>query len=288
MKVLAKLLTIPLVIVLSGCESGNASSSSKERLELDAAVEMILGVPFQDYVASKCTELETKLIGLEARVQSSIDLMTFYEPYLDSLTDGSSNLDYFETVDSLYEFSVSSEFESLEDKETIEASIVSIVTELLEPVEQKVNLEEYYLGGWVPQFKSASTSACNTSLFASLSSSGEDLDWFRQRIEHRNSLGRPSPQWYPDGFQYFSDDVAIKNVKGRGCDYGSCWNYDIVTRTACSSLYVELNVYDSSGAVIDWTNDTARNVSAGEIVKIQLNTYEDEADTGRITEINCR
>lgn len=81
--------------------------------------------------------------------------------------------------------------------------------------------------------------------------------------------------------------VATKFVLGRGCDYGSCWNYDIVTKRPCSLLYVEMNIFDSSDSLVDWTNSTARNVVAGEIVKVQMNTFEDAAESGRITEITC-
>jgi hypothetical protein len=92
--------------------------------------------------------------------------------------------------------------------------------------------------------------------------------------------------WYPDGFESYSLDVAYKFVEGRGCDYFSCWNIDVITRTSCSSLYVEMNIYDSSGSIVGFTNDSARNVGAGEVVKMRLDDLYD-GSSGRITEMNC-
>jgi hypothetical protein len=119
-----------------------------------------------------------------------------------------------------------------------------------------------------------------------LKSLAERVTEFEKQSKRLNALADSVP-WYPEGFEAFSADVATKFVRGRGCDYGSCWNYDIVTKRPCSLLYVEMNIFDSSDSLVDWTNSTARNVVAGEIVKVQMNTFEDAAESGRITEITC-
>jgi len=93
--------------------------------------------------------------------------------------------------------------------------------------------------------------------------------------------------WYPDGFELFDTNIAYKLAKGRGCDYFDCWNYDVVTKVSCSSLYVEMNMFDSSGAIIGFTNDSARNVSAGQVVKMRFDDPYGDATSGRITEMSC-
>lgn len=96
-----------------------------------------------------------------------------------------------------------------------------------------------------------------------------------------------SVPWYPEGFKAFSSEVAYKFVKSRGCDYYDCWNLDIVTQFSCSYLYVEMNIYDSSGSIVGFTNDSARNIRAGEIVKMRLDDIYD-GSSGRLTEMSCR
>lgn len=95
-----------------------------------------------------------------------------------------------------------------------------------------------------------------------------------------------SVPWYPEGFKAYSSEVAYKFVKSRGCDYYDCWNLDVITKFSCSYLYVEMNIYDNSESIVGFTNDSARNVRAGEIVKMRLDDLYD-GSSGRITEMTC-
>ena len=43
----------------------------------------------------------------------------------------------------------------------------------------------------------------------------------------------------------------------------------------------------SSGSVVDWSNDTASYLSAGQTAKLEFDTYEDNADQTEITDVSC-
>jgi len=96
--------------------------------------------------------------------------------------------------------------------------------------------------------------------------------------------------WYPEGFNEWSGDssVAWKWYKGAACNLGdSCWHVKVITSTGCSSLYAEINIMDSSGNVIDYTNDVVGSLSAYSTAILEFSTYNDYASTGRVTKISC-
>jgi len=98
--------------------------------------------------------------------------------------------------------------------------------------------------------------------------------------------------WYPKGFDSFDSNVAYRFLKYGSeykCSYygAYCWGVEIVTFTGCNNLYAELTFFDSSDRNIGWTNDTATNVLPREKVVLIFDTYEDGADTGRLSEVSC-
>lgn len=98
--------------------------------------------------------------------------------------------------------------------------------------------------------------------------------------------------WYPQGFDSFDGNVAYRFLKYGSeykCSYSGayCWGVEIVTKTGCNNLYAELTIFDSSDRNIGWTNDTATNVLPREKVVLIFDSYEDGADTGRLSEVSC-
>ncbi len=101
---------------------------------------------------------------------------------------------------------------------------------------------------------------------------------------------------YAKGPENWNDIMGLailsecESLRGRSCEYSSayCWNVDVVSKASCSYLYLEFNVIDSSGAIVDYTNDAARNVGAGQVVKLSLTTFNDSASTGEITQLSCQ
>ena len=96
--------------------------------------------------------------------------------------------------------------------------------------------------------------------------------------------------WYPEGYSEWSEDpsLAWKWDKGGYCNLGdSCWHAKVISLAGCSSLYAEINIMDSSGNVIDYTNDLAGSLSANSTAILEFSTYNDYASTGRLTKLDC-
>jgi len=95
--------------------------------------------------------------------------------------------------------------------------------------------------------------------------------------------------WYPKGFTEYADGLTAWNWADRSCSYssGRCSHMDVVTWIGCQNLYVEVNFLDSSNAVIDWSNDTARGLRAGDMAKLEFVSFEDRTRSSRLVEISC-
>lgn len=89
----------------------------------------------------------------------------------------------------------------------------------------------------------------------------------------------PAEEWYPAGFEQLTYDLARKKV-GNG-------KYDFVSKYGCSRLYIEVNFEDASGRVIDWDNDVARNIMAGQTVQLSFSTRVSGVSKMRFTEASC-
>jgi len=96
--------------------------------------------------------------------------------------------------------------------------------------------------------------------------------------------------WYPDGFkEHFTTGIAFrKSEKSLSC--GSCRGvgYEVVSITDCpNSLYVEGNIFDASGVLIDWTNDSVGSLKAGQIAYIELTSYSG-GERIEISKVSCK
>lgn len=104
---------------------------------------------------------------------------------------------------------------------------------------------------------------------------------------HANNL-----PWYPKGFSEYDSGIAFKFLKYgseyRCSYYGAyCWGIEFISKSSCSSFYVELSILDSSGANIGYTNDLTSNVNPLQRVKMVFNSYEDGAKSGQIAQVTC-
>lgn len=98
--------------------------------------------------------------------------------------------------------------------------------------------------------------------------------------------------WYPEGFEYYDDDLAYKFVTFEGSDPCSSecsfWKVKVISQYGCpNGVYLEMNISDSSGTVIDWTNDSVPSLGANQSAVLNLITYDDSADSGTITDLVC-
>jgi hypothetical protein len=108
-------------------------------------------------------------------------------------------------------------------------------------------------------------------------------------IQGVQSLADQVP-WYPEGYSEWSGDpsLAWKWDRGSYCNLGdSCWHAKVISLAGCSGLYAEINIMDTSGNVIDYTNDLAGSLSPYSTAVLEFSTYNDYASTGRLTKLNC-
>ena len=96
--------------------------------------------------------------------------------------------------------------------------------------------------------------------------------------------------WHPQGFFEWTEDgnVAWQWVDNPSCDYFSCWQIRVTTKTGCSGgLYAEINIKNGN-TVLDYSNDALGSLGAGETALLTFDyTGEHGGLTGNLTDISC-
>lgn len=96
--------------------------------------------------------------------------------------------------------------------------------------------------------------------------------------------------WPPTGFTDWDGSRAYQwttdstSSDCSGCTYSTM---DVTTNVSCTDLYVEVNFLDDAGNVVDWGNDTAPALSAGQTAKLEFDSYDDSAASTEVTDISC-
>ena len=97
--------------------------------------------------------------------------------------------------------------------------------------------------------------------------------------------------WVPSGFKSWEDATAYRFAEGRACSYSTveaCAHYEVVARYGCpDSLYVEVAFLDEGGTQVDWSNDTASGLGAGEKAILEFVSFESTASKVKVTDISC-
>jgi hypothetical protein len=94
--------------------------------------------------------------------------------------------------------------------------------------------------------------------------------------------------WVPEGYKKFKINpyVAYKSTKA-DCSYGACSAIMVVTNKFCSKLYIEVNAVVNE-VIVDWSNDTVNNLSAGKEAKLQFQVSSAaKGGKARYTEVSC-
>ena len=86
------------------------------------------------------------------------------------------------------------------------------------------------------------------------------------------------------------DDLRYLWVDDPKCPVGqACWQATFSSENGCErGLYVEANIYDDNGTIIDWTNDTVPALGPDEDAKLTFGTFEDSATSIEIVDWSCR
>jgi hypothetical protein len=95
--------------------------------------------------------------------------------------------------------------------------------------------------------------------------------------------------WVPSGYTKFAKNpyLAYKGISYSNCTGSSyCFPMQVVSSKYCSKIYIQANIVRGS-TILDWTNDTAYNVSPGQPVKMKMTSYEDLPWSIDWSEVNC-
>lgn len=97
-------------------------------------------------------------------------------------------------------------------------------------------------------------------------------------------------KWYPDEYSEFTSGIATKwNNAVANTDLGRAVGLQIIVRDGCqTSLYVQANVFDSTGAVIGYTNATTGKIPEFGKANLSLSIPYSQGKTVELTDINCR
>lgn len=165
--------------------------------------------------------------------------------------------------------------------------------ELLKVLETNPTLDptesQLWLDYWRQDLAGAIAGACKVPV--------DNKDWVEQ-VNKFNALlsllktKAANVPWYPEGYSAWSTDsnLAWKWYSGASCNtyFGSCWHIKVISQAGCpSGLYGEINIMDGGGTVIDYSNDLIGGTSPGDTVLLEFTTYNDYAETGRLTDLNC-
>jgi hypothetical protein len=99
--------------------------------------------------------------------------------------------------------------------------------------------------------------------------------------------------WAPEGYTQYDEYLAYKFTTDQGkwpCSNCNFWKVTVIANYGCpGGVYAELNMLDSSGTVVEWSNDTVSSLSAGEkaVLVFENYPYDDSLDTGELTQLTC-
>lgn len=96
--------------------------------------------------------------------------------------------------------------------------------------------------------------------------------------------------WYPREYNgWLEDDNVAWRWSSGTCDnsYWACWGMQVISKNGCDSLYVELQIQDSAGNAVDWTNDTVSYLAAGQTALLDFSNTNESGGTAQLVEMNC-
>jgi hypothetical protein len=108
-----------------------------------------------------------------------------------------------------------------------------------------------------------------------------------------NTNAASDTSWIPSNFDSWSADsnVAWRWLKANeyACEYGDgCWGMMLIAKSGCpSGLYVELSLLDKNDVQVGYTNETVGSALPMQKTKMIFNSFEESAESGRISKISC-
>lgn len=150
---------------------------------------------------------------------------------------------------------------------------------VLRDLNVKAKASNYRAKDWQRAFEISLITNCE--LGEQYKSTVDAFDAVAEQKKRIHSLAQKA--WAPDGFAIDEESgVAFKELE-KGCGWGYCLNYEIVSQNWCASLKARLSnfsplIYESQGK---------RNVEAGQRITVQLNSEYDLSKLNYEVEFFC-
>jgi len=178
------------------------------------------------------------------------------------------------------------DWESVDHDGVLRSEVRSVTDPLLtEAIKPEVAGEAQFAGFLDDVAKGCGIDADYTSLIAAAQGLDTKLSILRTRAQNL--------PWYPKDFGTWSGDPNLAwrwaEKSEFSCSYGDrCQAIFVASKSGCpSGLYAKINILDSSGVVVDYSNDLLSGIRPGEVAKMQFEFFTRGAGSTRLEELNC-
>ena len=289
-----KRIIIPAVFfgfpILSGIISGVTSGGGTDTEESVATIATTTTLP-------KTTTTTQPPVLWDSMLPSSTDSVTVLASACDATVKAVAK--FKKTVDerlkatdvdsdayTAAEFVDEYDWESVDHDGALRGEIRSVTDPLLtEAVKPEVAGEEQFSGFLDDVVEGCGIDAEYTALIAASQGLDNKLSTLRTRAQNL--------PWYPKDFgTWYGDSTLAWRWAEKGefnCSYGDrCQAIFVASKSGCpSGLYAKINILDSSGVVVDYSNDLLSGIRAGEVAKMQFEFFTRGAGSTRLEELNC-
>jgi len=130
-------------------------------------------------------------------------------------------------------------------------------------------------------------------IFALLYAIGSSTDSENSTLSPYPEIEENLTNWIPVGFNSWTEDSNVAwrwlEDKEYKCDYDrACTGIMVVAKDGCSrNLYAEVSILDKKSVQIGYTNDTVSSALSMQESKLVFNTYEEGANSFRLSKISC-
>lgn len=178
------------------------------------------------------------------------------------------------------------DWESVDHDGILRGEVRSVTDPLLmEAIKPEIAGEAQFVGFLDDVVEGCGIDADYTSLIAESQGLDNKLSTLRTRAQNL--------PWYPKDFgTWFGDPNLAWRWAEKGefsCSYGDrCQAIFVASKSGCpSGLYAKINILDSSGVVVDYSNDLLSGIRPGEVAKMQFEFFTRGAGSTRLEELNC-
>ena len=178
------------------------------------------------------------------------------------------------------------DWENVDHDGFLRGEVRSVTDPLLtEAVNPEIAGEAQFAGFLEDVVEGCGIEADYTSLIAASQGLDNKLSTLRTRAQNL--------PWHPKDFTTWSGEPNLAwrwAKKGEfSCSYGDrCQAIFVASKSGCpSGLYAKINILDSSGVVVDNSNDLLSGIRPGEVAKMQFEFFTRGAGSTRLEELSC-